>query len=103
MTLHKETTTKVKRRSKVKWLDINNTLERSSHEREVRMDTSTNYATDQPNEVPFNFPPNYDLEDMPRRSVNVFDRLSPGKPRNRQAQLPLVPRNRQKEHPRFER
>lgn len=29
-------------------------------EREVGIDTSTNYAIDQLHEIPFNFPPNYD-------------------------------------------
>lgn len=52
-------------------------------EREVRVDSSTNYATDQPHEVPFNFSLNYDPDDAPKRSVSLFDRLSLRQPRNR--------------------
>lgn len=46
------------------------------YEREVWIYTSTNYATDQPHEVLFNFPPNYDPDDAPKRLGSVFDRLS---------------------------
>lgn len=39
--------------------------EEAPQKREVRVDISTNDATDQPNEVPFNFPPKYDSKDAP--------------------------------------
>lgn len=39
--------------------------EEASQEREVEIDTSTNYAMDRPSVVPFNFSPNYKLENMP--------------------------------------
>lgn len=55
-------------------------------EREVRVDISTNYVANQPHEVPFTFPPNYDPENATRRSVSVVDRLNPRPPRNKQVQ-----------------
>lgn len=68
--------------------------EEAPHEREVGIDMLTNYATDQPHEPPFNFSPNYDPEDALRRSVSVFDRISPGQPRNRSAKQSRLSRNR---------
>lgn len=47
-------------------------------EREVRVYTSTNYASDQYTEGPFNFPLEYSPGNPPRRSIGVFDRISPG-------------------------
>lgn len=65
------------------------------------MDTSVNYATDQPYEVLFNFSLNYDPENAPRRS-STFDKLSPRPPGNRQTQQLPLPRNRWNEEPQFE-
>lgn len=57
------------------------------------VDISTNYASDQYTEVPFSFPPEYNLENPPKKLVSVFDKLSPGHPSNRHDQHP-TPRNR---------
>lgn len=59
------------------------------------IDTSTNYASDQ---YPFSFSLEYNPKNLTRRSVSIFDRLSPGQPSNRHNQRP-VPRNRQREEP----
>lgn len=49
-------------------------------EKEMGIDTSTNYITNQPYEVHFNFPLNYDPENALRRPVSIFDKLSVGYP-----------------------
>lgn len=58
------------------------TKEKTPQEREVKVDMSTNYAIAQPIEVPFNFPPNYELKNMLQSSISVFNRLSLERPRN---------------------
>lgn len=77
------------------------TREEAIWERKVGVHTSTNYVIDQPHEVLVNFSPYYDLEDMPQRSVSIFDRLSLVQPRNRHAQPLSALRNRQQAQPLF--
>lgn len=48
------------------------------------------------------FPSTYDSKDMPQRLVSIFDKLSPGQPRNRQAQ-PLSISKKRIGLPQFER
>lgn len=79
-----------------------NTRDKVLQVMEVGMDTSTNYTINCPHEVPFNFSLNYNSEDMSRRSINVFDRLNLGLPRNRQSQSSKS-RNRQQRPLQFER
>lgn len=66
----------------------------------MRVDTLTNYALDQYAQVPLNFPPEYNPENPARKSVSVFDKLSPGQPSNRRDQC-LALKNRQQERPRL--
>lgn len=72
--------------------------ETSPLEREVGVDISSNYASGQPTEAPFNvednFLPQFKLEHKPRRSSSMFARISLVEPRYRQPQQPPACQNR---------